>query len=170
MSQPLIHSHCECVLQLQRPPEAWVHQAAVARPGKRANAFFTPQGASSLAGTDRGQRSLMVAITRRTVSTTAIRRVWSELPGKMKAEGEKRDWVCIDTFTHMGVQTHLSCKPGGHLGTAGSLDQLLTHFKRPPELIPNQTMVWCQHTCAYFLIFTKSWYYRKLRKIKAVFL
>lgn len=56
MSQPLIHSRCECVLQLQRPPEAGVHQASTARPGKRANAFFTPQGASCLAETDRGRR------------------------------------------------------------------------------------------------------------------
>lgn len=66
MSQPLIRIFpLWCVLQLKRPPEATVHQASTARPGKRANASFTPQGAPCLVEADRGRRlsSPLTAVT-----------------------------------------------------------------------------------------------------------
>lgn len=137
-AQPLIYSHWDvfhnhkALLRLQHTQHQWRVTGKEQMPFSHLREPHVRQGQTEVVGwAPLLQQSLMVATTRGTVSTTAIRQVWSELLEKMKAAGgEKRLWVCIDTFssvsfTHTWVRKHTSHK----LWYLGSLGQLPTHIK-----------------------------------------
>lgn len=153
-----------CVPQLQRPPEATARQA---RPGKRANAFFTPQEASCLAETNRGHRAEPPSYSSHwwSLQHAAPCQRWPsdrfDLSCLKRWRGLKGRRKCVSVMTlfcfggflvfflsHNGcANTDLSCKPGGHLWISGSLGQLLTHtmssliftFTQSPEIFQKKS-------------------------------
>lgn len=88
------------------------HQATGARPRKEQMASShhrkRHQKQAEVAGwAPLSQYSLTVATTSGTVSTTAIRQVWSQSLERMKAE-----WVCLDTFSSLECVKTLAVKQG----------------------------------------------------------